>query len=168
VAVLPSLDEAAASTVDVAHPRVTEAATTTLTPGVLLDHHLMLANLAPAAKFVSMVGMASTSTSYPNRYLDSGATDHITASELQKLTMHETYHDIDQIRAANAACMDIIHVGKAIMSTCQGTQAILSSVLESVYGSLGACVLRCLAPAIDSSGNKKYYTSLIDDYSKFT
>jgi hypothetical protein len=60
VAVLPSLDEAAASTVDVAHPRVTEVATTTQTPGVLLDRHLML------AKFVSKLGtrlpIASTGT----------------------------------------------------------------------------------------------------------
>jgi hypothetical protein len=58
--------------------------------------------------------MASISTSDPNWYLDSGATDHITG-ELEKLTMHETYHGNDQIRAANDAGMDITHVNKAIL-----------------------------------------------------
>jgi hypothetical protein len=62
-----------------------------------------------------MAGMASASTTDSNWYLDLGATDHITI-ELEKLTMHETYHGNDKIRAANGAGMDITHVGKAILS----------------------------------------------------
>jgi hypothetical protein len=41
-----------------------------------------------------MSGMASTSTNDPNWYLDSGVTEHITG-ELEKLTMHDTYHGSD-------------------------------------------------------------------------
>jgi hypothetical protein len=61
-----------------------------------------------------LAGMASTSTIDPNWYLDSGATDHITG-ELEKLTMHETYHGNDQIWATNDACMNITHVGKVVL-----------------------------------------------------
>jgi hypothetical protein len=63
-----------------------------------------------------MAAMASMSSTILNWYLDSAATDHITG-ELEKLTMHETYHGNDQIRATNNASMDIIHVGKAIPPT---------------------------------------------------
>jgi hypothetical protein len=117
--------------------QATVAATTTLMPGVPLDRHLMVANLIPAAKCASksgtrlpiagtatmkslyliynrLAGVASASTNDPNWYLDSGATDHITG-ELEKLTMHETYHNNDQIRVANGAGMDITHVGKAVL-----------------------------------------------------
>jgi hypothetical protein len=38
--------------------------------------------------------MASSSGTYPNWYLDSGATDHITG-ELEQLTMHEQYNGND-------------------------------------------------------------------------
>jgi hypothetical protein len=64
-----------------------------------------------------VAAMASSSNgANPNWYLDSGATDHITG-ELEKLTMHERYHGTDQIRAANEACMDIVHVGKSVLPT---------------------------------------------------
>jgi hypothetical protein len=97
----------------------------------------MLAILTPAARFAikwghtaancwyrydedfvpdnCMAGMASTSTNDPNRYLDLGATDHITR-ELEKLTMHDTYHGNDQVWATNDTGIDIIHVSKTIMS----------------------------------------------------
>jgi hypothetical protein len=117
--------------------QATVAATTTLMPGVPLDRHLMVANLIPTAKCASksgtrlpiagtatmkslyliynrLAGVASASTNDPNWYLDSGATDHITG-ELEKLTMHETYHNNDQIRVANGTGMDITHVGKAVL-----------------------------------------------------
>jgi hypothetical protein len=58
--------------------------------------------------------MSSISTSDPNWYLDSKAMDHITG-ELEKLTMHETYHGNDQIRAANNVGMDITHVNKVVL-----------------------------------------------------
>jgi hypothetical protein len=64
-----------------------------------------------------VTAMASSSNgANPNWYLDSGATDHITG-ELEKLTMHERYHGTDQIRAANGAGMDIVHVGKSVLPT---------------------------------------------------
>jgi hypothetical protein len=61
-----------------------------------------------------MAGMTSTSTNDPNWYLDSGAMYHITG-ELEKLTMHDTYHGKDQVQVANDTGMDIIHVGKTVM-----------------------------------------------------
>jgi hypothetical protein len=64
-----------------------------------------------------VAAMASSSNGAdPNWYLDSGVTDHITG-ELEKLTMHERYHWTDQIRAANGAGMDIVHVGKSVLPT---------------------------------------------------
>jgi hypothetical protein len=53
-----------------------------------------------------LAGMSSISTSDPNWYLDSKAMDHITG-ELEKLTMHETYH-------SNVG-MDITHVNKVVL-----------------------------------------------------
>jgi hypothetical protein len=58
---------------------------------------------------------ASTSTD-PNWYLDSGATDDI-ISKLEKLTMHERYNGNDQILVANGACMDVNHIGKYVIPT---------------------------------------------------
>jgi hypothetical protein len=75
-----------------------------------------------------MAGMAYASTTDSNWYLDLGATDHITI-ELEKLTMHETYHGNDKIRAANDAGMDITHVGKAILSAPSRTLC-LNNVLH--------------------------------------
>jgi hypothetical protein len=49
-------------------------------------------------------------------YTDTGATDHIT-NELDKLVLHDKYHGNDQIRTANRACMNINHIGTAIVST---------------------------------------------------
>jgi hypothetical protein len=63
---------------------------------------------------------ASTAThSYgvdTNWYTDTGSTDHI-IEELEKLSMKEKYKGKDQIRAANGACMNISHIGHAIIST---------------------------------------------------
>jgi hypothetical protein len=62
-----------------------------------------------------LVAMATSSNGTdPNGYLDSGATDHI-LGELEKLTVHERYNGNDQIRAANGAGMDIVHVGTSIL-----------------------------------------------------
>jgi hypothetical protein len=62
-----------------------------------------------------VAAMASSSNGAdPNWYLDSGAMDNITG-ELEKLTMHERYHGTDQIRAANGADMDIVHVDKSVL-----------------------------------------------------
>jgi hypothetical protein len=69
---------------------------------------------APDNRLVTMA-CPSTSTD-PNWYLDSGATDHIT-DELEKLTMHERYNGNDQIRIANSAGMDINHIGKSVIPT---------------------------------------------------
>jgi hypothetical protein len=61
--------------------------------------------------------MVSTSfDNDPNWYLDSGVTDHIT-SDLEQFTMHERYHGGDQIRAANGAGMDIVHIGNSVVPT---------------------------------------------------
>jgi hypothetical protein len=49
-------------------------------------------------------------------YIDNGATNHIT-SELDKLVIHDKYNGGDQIRTASGACMNIDHIGKAIVST---------------------------------------------------
>jgi hypothetical protein len=62
-----------------------------------------------------MATMASSSHNDPNWYLDS-RTDHIT-SELEQLTMHEKYNDHKQIRAANGASMDIVHIGNTVLPT---------------------------------------------------
>jgi hypothetical protein len=69
---------------------------------------------APDNRLTAMT-CPSTSTD-PNWYLDSGATDHITG-ELERLTMHERYNGNDQIRAANGAGMDINHISKFVIPT---------------------------------------------------
>jgi hypothetical protein len=59
--------------------------------------------------------MASSSTSAnPNRYLDSGATNHITG-ELEKLTMHQRYTRYDQIQTPNGTGMESTHIGKSVL-----------------------------------------------------
>jgi hypothetical protein len=60
--------------------------------------------------------MASSSGADQNQYLDSSATDHITG-ELEQLTMHQQYNGNEQIRAANGAGMDIVHVGQSVIPT---------------------------------------------------
>jgi hypothetical protein len=55
----------------------------------------------------------SASTSYgvdPNRYIDSGTTDHITG-DLGKLSMRERYNGHEQVHTASGACMNISHIG---------------------------------------------------------
>jgi hypothetical protein len=52
----------------------------------------------------------------PNWYLDSRASDHIT-SELDKLTMHDHYHDDDQVRTTNGAGMHINRIGNSVIPT---------------------------------------------------
>jgi hypothetical protein len=61
-------------------------------------------------------GASSSNVADPNWYLDSGATDHITG-ELEKLTLHDRYNGHDQIRAANGAGIDIVHIGKSVLPT---------------------------------------------------
>jgi hypothetical protein len=51
-----------------------------------------------------------------NRYIDSGATDHITG-DLDKLTMHDRYAGADQVHAANGIGMTISRIGKTIIPT---------------------------------------------------
>jgi hypothetical protein len=51
-----------------------------------------------------------------NGYADTGATDHIT-SELEKLTTRNKYHGGDQIHMASGTCVDISHIGDAIVNT---------------------------------------------------
>jgi hypothetical protein len=47
-------------------------------------------------------------------YLDSGATDHITG-ELDKMTVHERYNGMEQIKAANGAGMNIDCIGSSVI-----------------------------------------------------
>jgi hypothetical protein len=64
-----------------------------------------------------VAAMASSSTgANPNWYMDSGATDHI-ISELEKLIMHELYVENVQIRAANGAGMEIIHICNSVLAS---------------------------------------------------
>jgi hypothetical protein len=63
-----------------------------------------------------VAAMTTSSSTDPNWYLDSGATDHLTG-ELEKLTMHERYNGNDQIRAANGAGMDITRIGQSVIPT---------------------------------------------------
>jgi hypothetical protein len=51
-----------------------------------------------------------------NRYIDSGAIDHITG-DLDKLTMHDPYCGNDQIQTTNRSGMDITCVGNSIIPT---------------------------------------------------
>jgi hypothetical protein len=64
---------------------------------------------------VANMAFGSTSTN-PNWYLDSGATDHITG-ELEKLTMNKCYIGHNQIRSANGAGMEITHVDKFVFAS---------------------------------------------------
>jgi hypothetical protein len=64
---------------------------------------------------VANMAFGSTSTN-PNWYLDSVATDHITG-ELEKLTMNKCYIGHNQIRSANGAGMEITHVGKFVFAS---------------------------------------------------
>jgi hypothetical protein len=61
-------------------------------------------------------------------YMDSGATDHIT-SDLDHLTMHETYHGNDQIHAANGSSVDINRIGTSIIPTTS-RPLVLNKVLH--------------------------------------
>ena len=51
-----------------------------------------------------------------NWYLDSGATNHLTG-ELEKVTLHEKYHEKDQIHIASGAGMSICHIGHSVIRT---------------------------------------------------
>jgi histone deacetylase 1/2 len=51
-----------------------------------------------------------------NWYVDTGAMDHLT-SDLNKLSMHDTYNGHEQIRTASWTGMNIDHVGHAIVRT---------------------------------------------------
>jgi hypothetical protein len=52
----------------------------------------------------------------PNWYLHSGTTNHITG-EMDKLTMHHSYHGHDQVRTANDTGMPNNRVGTSIIPT---------------------------------------------------
>lgn len=59
------------------------------------------------------------STSYgvdTNWYMDSGATDNIT-SNLEKLSIHDSYKGHDQIRTASGADMEISYIGHSTVTT---------------------------------------------------
>jgi hypothetical protein len=60
--------------------------------------------------------LAATSGVDGQWYTDSGATDHITG-DLDRLTMHEPYHDTDQIHATNWSGINITHIGNTISPT---------------------------------------------------
>jgi hypothetical protein len=51
-----------------------------------------------------------------NRYVDSGALDHIT-SKLEKLTVRDKYHGQDQVHTANGSGMKISSIGHTILRT---------------------------------------------------
>ncbi|KAK4421889.1 hypothetical protein Salat_2139500 [Sesamum alatum] len=62
--------------------------------------------------------MAATS-SYkidPNRYSDTGATDHIT-SDLDRLALRERYHGGEQVQVGNGAGLQILHFGHSSINT---------------------------------------------------
>jgi hypothetical protein len=58
--------------------------------------------------------LAASSSGDQKWYIDSGATDHITG-DLDRFTMHETYHGNDQIHAVNGSGMDITLIGTSII-----------------------------------------------------
>jgi hypothetical protein len=98
---------------------------TAATPTIIIAPHLltrMVVNPGHGARSVSRSAMLlmSTGTCDQNWYLDSGVTDHIT-SELEKLTLHERYNGNNQIRAANGASMDIVHVGTSVVPSSSRT-----------------------------------------------
>jgi hypothetical protein len=62
---------------------------------------------------------ANTAHSYgvdSNRYIDSGAMDHVTR-ELDKLAMRDTYNGNDQIYTTSGIGMHIKHNGQSIIRT---------------------------------------------------
>jgi hypothetical protein len=69
-----------------------------------------------------------------NWYLDTGATDHFTG-DLEKLTVRDRYHEHEQIHAANGSCMDISHIGHAIIRTPREKHLKLKNVLHSPQAS---------------------------------
>jgi hypothetical protein len=60
--------------------------------------------------------LATSSSIDNNWYTDYGATDHI-IGDLDKLTMHDTYLDNDQIHAVNGSGMYISRIGNSITPT---------------------------------------------------
>jgi hypothetical protein len=63
--------------------------------------------------------IANDASSYgvdSNWYADSGAMDHVTG-ELDKLTVNEAYHGLDQIYIASGSGMHIKHIGHSIIRT---------------------------------------------------
>jgi hypothetical protein len=61
-------------------------------------------------------------------YTDSAMTDHITG-DLERLTMHDTYLDQDQIHTANRTGMTINRVGNSIIPT-PSRDLVLNNVLH--------------------------------------
>jgi histone deacetylase 1/2 len=51
----------------------------------------------------------------PNWYMDSGATDHMTA-DLERLTTHDRYKGNDQVHVANGSGLNISHIGNSLIS----------------------------------------------------
>jgi hypothetical protein len=63
--------------------------------------------------------VAAATNSYgvdTNWYMDTGATDNVT-SELEKMTVKNKYHGLDQIHTANGTGMDISHIGHTTVHT---------------------------------------------------
>jgi hypothetical protein len=71
---------------------------------------------------------SSTNGVDSNRYMVSGATDHITG-ELDKLTVSDKYKANDQVHTANGAGMKIEHIGRSILQTPM-RNLILKNVLH--------------------------------------
>jgi hypothetical protein len=73
---------------------------------------------------------SSASTSYgidTNWYSDTGASDHI-IGELEKLTMKDKYHGVDQVHVANGSGMKIDQIGHSIVRT-PNSDLVLKDVL---------------------------------------
>jgi hypothetical protein len=62
------------------------------------------------------VGLATSTSTDNNWYINFGATDHITG-EFDKLMMHDVYYDNDQVHMANGSGMYTTHIGKSIILT---------------------------------------------------
>jgi histone deacetylase 1/2 len=73
---------------------------------------------------------SSATTSYgidTNWYSDTGASDHITG-ELEKLTMKDKYHGVDQVHVTNGSGMKIDQIGDSIVRT-PNSDLVLKDVL---------------------------------------
>jgi histone deacetylase 1/2 len=67
-------------------------------------------------------GLASSYGYDTNWYVDSGASDHITA-DLKKITVKEKYNNGDQVHTANGSGMSISAIGHSVLHTPKSSLA---------------------------------------------